>query len=65
MTACCCADCSPDPAATYSEKHRRECEQRMVAAMSPRRRVTYINGVRNKRGLGAAEALERAQGGLF
>lgn len=65
MSACGCPGCSANPPPTYTEKYRHECEMRVVAAMSHARRITYINGVRDKRGPEAAKALERMQGGLF
>ena len=63
-THCRCEACTPIARRTYTEKHRHECEVRMLAAMkSHGHRDDYINGspvdrgVRQIRGDAAADAL--------
>lgn len=60
---CQCPACSPDPAPTYTEQYRHECEVRMVSAMPTReRRIAYLlgpKGVKEQRGQDAARRIIR------
>ncbi len=58
---CLCPACADEPAFTYTEQHRHECESRYVAALpSESRRAGYLMGVERHRGTGAAQALREA-----
>ena len=58
MPACFCPSCCDDPAATYTEAYRAECEAAMVAEMTSRdERRRYLAMVRMQRGAVAAREL--------
>lgn len=61
MTACLCPACADDPAPTYTEAYRLQCEVNWVLAMKdkPTRRA-YMAMVAGKRGEAAANVLSDA-----
>lgn len=62
MTACRCEACRPaDPAPTYTEAHRHQCEARLLAAL-PRdlQRAAHLDAVEKTAGKMVANALRGA-----
>lgn len=59
MAKCRCEVCCPDnPAPTYTEQFRHECEVRAVVAMaSNARRRSYLEKVEKRRGAAAADRI--------
>jgi len=58
---CRCPSCCADPAPTYTERHRVECEGRFVCNLfDVARQSAYLELVAKRRGLGARDALEVA-----
>ncbi|MHA6905389.1 DUF7696 family protein [Ralstonia syzygii subsp. celebesensis] len=55
---CRCPSCCADPAPTYTEQHRLECEARHVCNLPDReRRLAYLEVVAKRRGQEARDAL--------
>lgn len=55
---CMCPQCTPNPAPTYTEAWRMECEARYIAQLTTdEERRVYLNLVRTARGDISAEAL--------
>ena len=61
MTACRCEACCPaDPAPTYTEAYRHQCEARHLAALpKDSQRAAHLDAVEKKAGKVAANALRR------
>jgi hypothetical protein len=62
MTACRCEACCPaDPALTYTEAHRHQCEARHLATLpKDSQRAAHLDAVEKKAGKAAANALRQA-----
>lgn len=61
IDACRCESCTDDPAPTYTERYRHECEVQEVASMpSNEARREYLALVEKKRGINAATRLREA-----
>ena len=56
---CRCPSCCADPAPTYTEQHRLECEARFVCSLlDGARQSAYLELVAKRRGRGARDALD-------
>lgn len=65
---CRCEACSSEPAPTWTEQHRHECEVRLVIALPDKlARMEYLYHVREQRGAAArlriVEDMPRLAGG--
>lgn len=61
---CRCEQCSDDPALTWTEAHRLECEARFVMRMRRAERWRYLDKVERRRGLDAVIVIKHAMAKL-
>lgn len=50
MPKCLCEMCTPNPAFTYTEEYRHQCEVRYVLRLAEERRAEYLALVLEERG---------------